>query len=253
MLARLEGAVVRLNQFTADASHELRTPTAVIRTTAELALRRERSPEEYRDSLQKIHSESGRMTQLVEDLLTLARADTSLGGMSLTSVSLDLMARDVCYDYQVLAEAKRVNLSWQAPDTTPAVAGNEAALRRLLVVLLDNAIKYTHAGGSITVRVKSERGQPVLEVTDTGVGIPSADIPKIFDRFYRADPSRSRATGSFGLGLSVAKWIANRHDATISVDSVEGAGSTFRVRFPGPEQSDQPSREATRENPTHIS
>jgi heavy metal sensor kinase len=234
MLERLERAVEQLNQFTADASHELRTPTAVIRTTAELSLRRERAPEDYRASLEKIHRESGRMTQLVEDLLTLARADSSLYELPMSAVTLEAIANDVLSDYKVLAEAKRLTLTSEMPETATELQGNEATLRRLLVVLLDNAIKYTHAGGTVSVRVTRQHDRATLEISDSGIGIPPEDQSKIFDRFYRSDRSRSRSTGSYGLGLSVARWIAERHGATMSVESAEGEGSTFRVIFPLP-------------------
>jgi len=241
MLESLEEAVQRLNQFTADASHELRTPTAVIRTTAELALRRERSPEEYRESLEKIQRESGRMTQLIEDLLTLARSDSHLDGLAMAPVLIGEIARDVCEDYKVLAEAKGLRLTWDLAGAGPSVQGNEPALRRLLIVLLENAIKYTHSGGEVRVRTASQAGRPVMEVSDTGIGIPGEDLTKVFDRFYRSDPSRSRATGSYGLGLAVAKWIAGKHGAGISVESVEGKGSVFRVRFPAEKLAEQRS------------
>ena len=232
MLARLEGAVARLGQFTADASHELRTPTAVIRTTAELALRRERSPEEYRQALDKIMTEAGRMTRLVEDLLTLARADSNLETLPLTDTDLRAVVRDVCQDQKMLAEARSLRLDWTLPANEVAIEGNPEALRRLLILLLDNAVKYTPAGGEITVAVINGDGSPEVAVRDSGVGIPTDALPHIFDRFYRADRSRSRGAGSFGLGLSVARWIADRHRATIDVESIEGQGSLFRVRFP---------------------
>ena len=231
MLARLENAVGQLKQFTADASHELRTPTAVIRTTAELALRRERPPEEYREALRKIQGESGRMTQLVDELLTLARADSDLAVMTSAPVDLAATARDVCSDYHVLAEARQLNFSWDLPDRTVTVDGNEDALRRLLVILLDNAFKYTKPGGKVVASLESGNGEAILAVEDTGVGIASEDLTRIFDRFYRADSSRTRAPGSFGLGLSMANWIAKKHNVRIEVESKPGEGSTFRVRF----------------------
>ncbi|MCP5116998.1 MAG: HAMP domain-containing protein [bacterium] len=231
MLKRLEGAVGRLSQFTADASHELRTPTAVIRTTAELALRRQRSPEEYRQALEKIMAEGGRMTRLMEDLLTLARADSNLDTFAMAPTDLRQVVSDVCEDQHMLAEARRLSLDCALPPDAVTSNGNPDALRRLMVLLLDNAIKYTPAGGKISVSVANSSGEPAISVSDTGVGIPAEALPKIFERFFRADASRSRATGSFGLGLSVAKWIADRHHATIEVESAEGSGSIFRIRF----------------------
>ena len=232
MLERLETAVSQLRQFTADASHELRTPTAVIRTTAELALRRERPAAEYRQALRKVMAEAGRMTRLVEDLLTLARTDGNLDAPPVSPVDLPDLVRDVCQDYRVLSEAKQLQFDWAVPATHVAVNGSEPALRRLLVVLLDNAIKFTPAGGKVSVSLHEDSGAAWLEVADTGVGISESALPHIFDRFYRADPSRSRNAGGYGLGLSVAKWIADRHHAGIEVESTEDTGSVFRVSFP---------------------
>ena len=153
MLARLESAVQRLSQFTADASHELRTPIALIRTTAELTLRRDRPAETYRQALGQIVAESERMTQLVEDLLLLARADAGLPALPLERIELTPLVRDVCQQGEVLARERQLELSAQAPEQPVYVEANDPALRRLLLLLLDNAVKYTPAGGRITVTV----------------------------------------------------------------------------------------------------
>lgn len=232
MLERLDKAVGRLSQFTADASHELRTPTAVIRTTAELALRKERPVEDYREALEKVQREAGRMSQLVEDLLVLARADADLDTLPMSTLDLGILIRDVCQDFQVLAQVKPIEFDWQIGEGAAQVRGSDSALRRLLIVLLDNAIKYTPAGGSVRLKLETVGSAPVVEVRDSGVGIPGKDLPKIFDRFYRADPARGRAGGSHGLGLAVGQWIAGKHGARIDVESVEGQGSVFRVVFP---------------------
>ena len=232
MLARLESAVNRLSQFTADASHVLRTPIALIRTTAELALRRERSPEIYREALRQVMAESERMTRLAEDLLLLARADAGLPALPLERIELTPLVRDVCRQGQVLAEERELKLSAEMPDEPVYVAGDDPSLRRLLLLLLDNAVKYTPAGGRITVSLDANPAGPTVAVHDTGVGIPDAALPHVFERFYRVDESRNRAGGGSGLGLSIAKWIAERHHASLEAESVLGQGSTFRVRFP---------------------
>jgi heavy metal sensor kinase len=232
MLARLESAVKRLSQFTADASHELRTPIALIRTTAELTLRRERSPETYRGALSEIVAESERTTRLVEDLLLLARADAGLPALPLDRVELTPLVRDICEQGQVLAEARQLQISTDLPDEPVYVRANDPALRRLLLLLVDNAVKYTPAGGRITVSVGQDLAGATLAVRDTGIGIPDSALPHVFERFYRADDSRNRDAGGAGLGLSIAKWIAERHHASLEAESVLGQGSTFRVRFP---------------------
>jgi heavy metal sensor kinase len=232
MLARLESAVKRLSQFTADASHELRTPIALIRTTAELTLRRERSPETYREALNQVVAESVRTSRLVEDLLLLARADAGLPALSLERVELTPLVRDVCEQGQVLAEARQLQISAEVPEQAVFVEANDPALRRLLLLLLDNAGKYTPAGGRITVSLGCDSAGTTVAVRDTGIGIPDTALPHVFERFYRADESRNRDAGGAGLGLAIAKWIAERHHANLEAESVVGQGSTFRIRFP---------------------
>ncbi len=232
MLARLESAVKRLSQFTADASHELRTPISLIRTTAELALRRERPAETYREALRQIVVESERTTRLVEDLLMLARADVGRPALQLETLELTPLVRDICEQGQVLAEARQLEISAKVPDQPVFVNANDPALRRLLLLLVDNAVKYTPAGGHITVTVESDPSGATVAVCDTGIGISDSALPHVFERFYRADHSRNRDAGGSGLGLSIAQWIAERHHASLEAESVVGRGSTFRVRFP---------------------
>jgi two-component system heavy metal sensor histidine kinase CusS len=232
MLDRLEGAVKRLSQFTADASHELRTPMALIRATAELTLRRERSPETYREALAHILDETDRTTRLIEDLLLLARADAGLPALSLDRLELTPLVRDVCEQGQILAQERQLEISTEAPEQPVYVDANHPALRRLLLLLVDNAMKYTPAGGHITVSVALDWSGPTVTVSDTGIGIPDSALPHIFERFYRVDESRNREVGGAGLGLSIAQWIAERHHARLEAESVVGRGSAFRVRFP---------------------
>lgn len=230
MLDRLESAVKRLAQFTADASHELRTPVALIRTTAELTLRRQRTTEEYCEALTEIEAESERTSELIADLLTLARADAGQGSLPLEPADLAPLVEEACRQGSLLAGAKEVRLEASAPEGAVFVDANPPALRRLLLILLDNAVKYTPRGG--TVRVSVSAGPPAaITVTDTGAGIPEEALSHIFERFYRADPSRNRDSGGSGLGLSIAQWIAEMHGAEIGAESTEGHGSAFRVRF----------------------
>ena len=232
MLARLEAAVKRLSQFTADASHELRTPIALIRTTAELTLRRERSPETYREALRQVLLESERTTRLVEDLLLLARADAGLPSLPLERLELIPLVRDVCRQGQILAGARQLEISAEIPDEPVFVEANDPALRRMLLLLLDNAVKYTPSGGRIILSVDRGPAGATVAVSDTGIGIPETALPHVFERFYRVDESRNRDAGGTGLGLSIAKWIAERHHASLEAESVLGQGSVFRIRFP---------------------
>jgi heavy metal sensor kinase len=223
MLERLETAVNRLSQFTADASHELRTPLAVIRATAELAARKSRTPEAYRVSLNEVVAETDRMTQLVEDLLFLARCDAGASEMPRTDVDLAEIAKEASVALMPLAEEKSIRLSVNVASSH--VSGNEAALRRLALVLLDNAIKYSKPGSEIEISVANSR----LVVRDHGIGIAAEDLPHIFERFYQGDASR--ANSGYGLGLAQAQSIVRRHDAKIEVSSAPGEGSRFEIAF----------------------
>ncbi len=226
MLARLEAAVKTLSQFVADASHEFRTPLAVIRTTAELALRRARAPEAYRDSLQEIAAEAERMTALVEDLLLLARSDAGVVDMPLAPLDVRDVLRDVLAEIKSLAEFRRIRIKSSLGDRAATVSGNRPALHRLFLVLLDNAIKYSPEGGEIAVALSTD-DDVSIKIQDFGAGISDQDLPNIFKRFYQAD--RARSHGGYGLGLSLADTIARAHGGSIEVSSTLGAGSTFKV------------------------
>jgi signal transduction histidine kinase len=229
MLARLESAVKTLSQFVADASHELRTPLAVIRTTADLALRRTRPAESYRDALQQVSAEGERMSQLVEDLLTLARSDGQLDGMPLAPLDVREVLADVESEMRGVAELRGLRIRSSFGEQAAVISGHRAGLHRLFLVLLDNALKYSPDGGEVIIRVESTDTQIGIEIQDFGCGIRESDVPHIFKRFYQADPSRN--DGGHGLGLALAEKIVRAHHAEIVVRSVEGAGSTFRVTF----------------------
>ncbi len=230
MLARLEGAVKRLSRFTADASHELRTPLAIIRSTAEIACRRPRSAESYRMALEQIVTDSERMTQLVEDLLFLARSETENLSSPMRLVELRPLLSEVCSRFEALAAFKGIRLTMSLPDEPVHVIGDEPAIRRLMLLLMDNAIKFCRPEGTVKVALQAEEGRVRLAVADTGPGIPESELPHIFDRFYRASGVSEEAGGS-GLGLSLAHAIAQQHRATIEVSSIPGEGSVFTVAF----------------------
>jgi two-component system, OmpR family, heavy metal sensor histidine kinase CusS len=227
LLGRLEASVKRIQQFTADASHELRTPLALIRSTAELALRRERDSQEYRKALSEIEQEADRMTELAESLLALARADANVASMPLAPVDVNALVTEVAEQSGRLAEAKGIRLETGA-DAAPAIAeANPAGLRRLLLILVDNALEHTPAGGRVLVSVSRNNGRVTLSVRDSGEGIPPAALPHIFERFYRA--KEARGGKGVGLGLSIAQAIAQAHGSEIEVESRPGEGACFGV------------------------
>ncbi|HEX5426381.1 MAG TPA: heavy metal sensor histidine kinase [Candidatus Acidoferrales bacterium] len=232
MLARIETAFQRVRQFTADASHELRTPVSVMRTNAEIVLRKPRSEAEYREALSRILDESEKVSRMIEQLLLLARADSAAELLPMTRNDLATAFDVACREARVLAEAKNVNFQASVPPNALWVQGDSASLERLFMILLDNAVKYTAPGGHIDVHLGSDDGFAVADIRDTGTGIAPEDISHVFDRFYRADRARSRESGGTGLGLAIGRWIAEAHRGEIRVESAVGKGSTFQVRIP---------------------
>jgi two-component system, OmpR family, heavy metal sensor histidine kinase CusS len=230
MLSRLESAVKALSRFVADASHELRTPLAVIQTTAELALRRARSPESHRQSLEQITSEAQRMTRLVEDLLFLARSEMATAQLPLAATDLRDILSQVCTEMASLCDARRIRVNISLGDEAAVISGNAPALHRLFLVLLDNAVKYSKDGGEVSVTLIGGESIASVAIEDFGPGISDADLPHIFERFYRSDVARS--TEGYGLGLSLAKSVAHAHGAEIAVQSAPGQGAEFSVAFP---------------------
>jgi heavy metal sensor kinase len=230
MLNRLDTAFRRTRQFTADASHELRTPVAFMRTVAEVLLRQPRTDHEWRTGVQDIHGELIRTTRLIEDLMTLARADTQAEPRVFSQLDLRGPINAAVHRARALGEAKAVSVNYV--DTAPAVIeGDESLVERLLAILLDNAVKYTPAGGAVDVSLTRTNAAAIVDVRDTGIGIAPEDLPRVFDRFYRSDKARTRETGGSGLGLAIARWIADVHDAFIAVDSELGRGAVFHVEF----------------------
>jgi heavy metal sensor kinase len=233
MLERIESSVKRIRQFTANASHDLRTPLSLIRTHAELALRRPRTQAEYRESLERILSVSEETTQLIEALLTLARADAGAAHLHFAEMDLIPLLVKISDQFSVLAAAKNLSFSPHfSADAPLMLRGDCASLESMLVALLDNAFKYTPVGGAVRLGGNVVSQEIIIEIEDTGVGIASEDLPRIFDRFFRADQARSREVPGSGLGLSIARWIAETHKGRIGVESRVGAGSVFRVALP---------------------
>lgn len=232
MLARLESSVNRIKQFTADASHELRAPLSFTRTVAEVALRNPQIDPESRRAFEEIVDEGAKAAVLLGDMLTLARSDSDYSDAVWEPVDLVGVIENVCEKARPLADERRLTLSVSLDAEQAAdVMGDLPTLRRLLWILLDNAMKYTPAPGQIDVTLRMSPGQATVLVRDSGIGIAQSDLPHIFDRFYRADPSRSQVEGS-GLGLSIAKWIAEMHHANLSVRSEQNKGTSFWIVFP---------------------
>lgn len=232
MLERIEAAFLRITEFTADASHELRTPVSLIRTEAELALRRSRGEAEYKESLRHILLEAERTTALIEQLLSLARADSGRETLHMQPVDLSAMLRGVVESWRQMADIRNLQFSASIADEDSFVMGDEAALRRVADILLDNAFKYTAQPGSVELSLEKNGGRVVITVRDSGIGIPEEDKDKIFDRFYRVDKARSREQGGVGLGLAIAQWIVAQHRGSIAVESKPGQGSVFRLELP---------------------
>jgi heavy metal sensor kinase len=229
LLSRLDQSFETMRRFVADASHELRTPLSVIRGEADVSLSREREAQEYRDSLTVILDESRRISRMVDDLLNLARADAGRIVLRNQEFYFNDVVADCCRSVQGLAAAGGIKIECRSARDLP-FTGDEDLVRRLIINLLDNAIRYTPPGGAVTVETRREEDGLRLRIADTGIGISSAEAPHIFERFFRADKARTR--GGFGLGLSIVKWIADCHGATIEVESRPAHGSTFIVTFP---------------------
>jgi heavy metal sensor kinase len=233
MLARIETAFTRVTEFTADASHELRTPISLMRTEAELALRRSRNEGEYREALRHILLEAERTTSLIEELLALARADSGRQTLNIQPIDLRSTLQEVASGWRAVASVRGLQFSERILDAELRVLGDPAALRRVVNILLDNAFKYTQApGGVVTLSAEERDGRALISVSDNGMGIAEGDQARIFERFYRVDKARSRELGGAGLGLAIAQWIVQQHHGKIHVESALGAGSIFRVELP---------------------
>ena len=231
MINRLATSFDSMRRFTADASHELRTPLTILRSAIEVALERERSPEDYRRVLKESLEEVQRMTRIVEDLLLLARADAGTLEPRREPVRLDALASEVIEEMKGLAETRGVVVSSDIAGPV-IMAGDERWLRQMLYNLLDNAMKYTPPAGRVRVTLEQRNSGAEISVTDTGPGIPEAEQSRLFERFYRVDKARSREDGGSGLGLAIALWVARSHEGDIKIESRAGEGSTFRVILP---------------------
>jgi len=233
LLTRLENAFKEQQRFIADASHELRTPLAVLRGETEVALGKTRTVDEYQQSLSLIQDEAERLSRIVEDLFILARQPINTrAALNKERVSLNDAVRDCARAAQVLAFRKGVRLKLENDSPSIALNGDEDLIKRMLLNLLDNAVKYTPAGGEISLALVRQNGNAEIVVRDTGIGIPAEAQSRVFDRFYRVDKARARTMGGAGLGLSIAQWIVEVHGGSINLASTPGHGSTFTIVLP---------------------
>ena len=237
LLDRLSESFERQRRFMADASHELRTPVAILRGEAEVALSQQaRSLDEYRESLRVLHQEAERLTHIVEDLFTLTRADAGQYPLQPGDFYLEELISECVHSARTLALAKKITLNLDAASDLP-IHADESLLRRMILNLLDNAIKYTSEGGRVTVACIRNGDDYAVSIADTGTGIPVELQPRIFERFFRADKARSRSEsdgGGAGLGLAISRWIAEAHHGRLELTRSDSAGSTFTAYLPAP-------------------
>jgi signal transduction histidine kinase len=228
--APIERSMEFMRRFMADAAHELRTPITILRTRAEVALQQPRDAENYVSALRGVEAEARRLGGIVDSLLVLARADTGERQIDKERIYLDDLAIDAAGAAQIVARQKDVVVSVDEFEEAP-IEGDPTLIRQLIMILLDNAVKFTDSGGQVHVRVSMHEGAPTFMVEDTGIGIRREELSRVFQRFFRGETARSRTNGA-GLGLSIARWIAHEHDALISLTSEPGKGTRVIVTFP---------------------
>lgn len=231
MLTRLEAAFEREKRFTQDAAHELRTPLTVMKGTIDVALSRPRDAADYRAALLETETQVDRLIHLAESLLVLARVESGKLDLNVEPLDIAALVRGLVEQLQPVAEAKGVSIHYDGPGMLPFL-GDQDRLIRLFLNLLDNAVKHTPAGGDVTAEVTARPGSVEVAIKDTGPGIPPEHLPHIFERFYRVDKARSRSEGGVGLGLAIAKHIAQLHGGDIRVASTLRKGSVFTVSLP---------------------
>jgi heavy metal sensor kinase len=230
MLERLDRAFQDLQNFAADAAHELRTPLATLRAEIETAIQQERSPEESHQVLASMSEEVARMSRIVTDLFTLAKIDMRQYALQRERVRLRPLLDEARETWEGAAADRRIEIRTEGVDEE--VAGDPVALRRVFMNLVENAVKYNREGGRVTLSLERHDGHVRVRVADTGIGIPPEHLPRLFHRFYRVDKARSRESGGAGLGLAICKSFVEAHEGTIAVSSTPGQGTTFTVELP---------------------
>jgi len=228
--APIERSIEFTRRFMADAAHELRTPITILRTRAEVALQQPRDAPDYIAALRGVEAEARRLGSIVDSLLVLARADSGERQIDKERIFLDDIALDVAGAAEIVGRQKNVKVTVDEFEEAP-IHGDPALIRQLIMIVLDNAVKFTDAGGQVHVRVSMHEGAPTFVVEDTGMGIKEEELSRVFQRFFRGETARSRTDGA-GLGLSIASWIAREHAADISLRSEPGTGTKVTIRFP---------------------
>ena len=231
MIGRLETSIRQIRQFSADASHELRTPLTITKGETELALRKPRSPEVYREVLESNLEEIDRMSRIVEELMFLSRADLGEVQVASEPVQLDALVQEIHMQAMVLGKARQVKTTLGQVEPLQ-VLGDEWRLRELILNVVDNAVKYSSPGGTVEISLTQDHGMARIRVRDHGIGMTPDEQRLIFDRFYRTDAARAHAQKGTGLGLSICKWIVETHHGTIEVTSTFGQGSCFTISLP---------------------
>jgi heavy metal sensor kinase len=238
MISRLDQSFRQIKQFTSDASHELKTPLTILKGEVEVTLRKERTSPEYQQTLKSNLEEINRMSQIVDDLLLLSKADSGELRLNKEDLNLTEILNEVISQMNILAQSKRLRIETSNHHEDVHIFGDALRIRELFLNLISNGIKYTEEGGAIRIALMKDNrydpGDPLVEVivSDTGIGIAKADQERIFDRFFRVDKARSREQGGSGLGLSICKWIVEAHQGKIAVESEMGKGSSFIVKLP---------------------
>lgn len=231
MIGRLEASIRQIRQFSADASHELRTPLTITKGETELALRKPRSPEVYREALESNLEEIDRMSRIVEELLFLSRADLGEVHVASDPVQLDTLVQEIQMQAMVLGKEQQISTTLGQVEPL-RVSGDEWRLRELILNVVDNAVKYSLPRGTVELGLTQDRGMARVTVQDHGIGMTPEEQRLVFDRFYRTDAARAHAQKGTGLGLSICKWIAEAHHGTIEVTSTFGQGSRFTISLP---------------------
>lgn len=244
MLERVESGVRSIRDFTANAAHELRTPLALIRAEVEVALSRPRTAEEYREACEQVQLETVRMTGLIDSLLMLARVDAGTENLRFAPIEANQLIRHVGEKWKTAMRLAHLDFSLETEPSPVFISGDTNSLQRLLTILLDNAVRYTRPGGTVNLRIARADSWVVFSVHDTGIGIAPEHQHRVFDRFYRVDRTRGGALGGSGLGLALAKWIAERHGTNVSLQSIVGKGTCFQfaireVVAPSPVSADE--------------
>jgi heavy metal sensor kinase len=231
MIDRLQKSFEQTKQFSVSASHELRTPLTILRGEIEVALKSNKTPEEYVNTLKSLLDEVVRMSSIIDSLFNLTKSDAGQTDVHFEIINLDTLVMELYEDSEHLAKNKNISILLNKMDEVK-IRGDKVKLRQLFLNLIDNAIKYNNEFGKVEISLYKENKTAIFVITDTGIGIPKESINKIFERFYRVDKARSRELGGSGLGLAIAKWIVDLHKGTIEVNSELGKGSTFIIKFP---------------------